>query len=366
MGDKTTKYQEGSSKKVFVNATLFNSLRKFILMNLGIAGILLLITCPSCLLSLEGLKSIFPGFIFSFLMSSSISFGGFYVDGYFDKRISWIHYPVKRLLLTAGTYLVYCFIISLILITLYVLVTVEEVTLSNISWSRMIGNTVYPIIVALIIISIFISRSWLFEWRNAAIEAEQLKSVKIASQYQSLKDQLNPHFLFNSLNALSNLVYESPDKSAGFIQQLSKIYRYVLDVQQEELVSLEKELEFAENYLSLQKIRFESNMEYFIDVHKTSGYFLPPLSLQLLLENAIKHNIASNENPLKIMIEQTSDSLIIRNRLQPKLTQTNTGKRIGLANIEKRYALLSDKAPKITKSEKEFIVELPLLKPEIV
>jgi len=366
MGDKATKNQEGLSKKVFVNATLFNSLRRFIFMNLGIASILMLIACPSCLLSWEGLKSLFPEFIFSFLMSSSISFGGFYVDGYFDKRISWIQYPVKRLLFTAGTYLIYCFIISFILITAYVLIIVEEVTLSNISWSRMLSNTIYPIIIALIIISIFISRSWLFEWRNAAIEAEQLKSVKIASQYQSLKNQLNPHFLFNSLNALSNLVYESPDKSAEFIQQLSKIYRYVLDVQQEELVSLERELEFAENYLSLQKIRFENNLEYYIDVPKTSGFYLPPLSLQLLLENAIKHNIASNENPLKIMIEQTPESLIIRNRLQPKLTQNNNEKGIGLANIEKRYALLSDERIRITKTEKEFIVEIPLLKPELV
>ncbi|MDX5477667.1 sensor histidine kinase [Fontibacter flavus] len=362
MTEKTASFPEKYSKKVFASATIFTSLRKFLLLNLGIAAVLMLIQCPTCLLSLEGLKSIFPDFIFSFLMSSSISFGGFYVDGYFDRRISWIQHPVKRLVLTAGTYLVYCFIISFILTTLYVLVTIEGVTLSNISWTRMLGNTVYPIIVALIIISIFISRSWLFEWRNAAIEAEQLKSEKLASQYQSLKDQLNPHFLFNSLNVLSNLVYESPDKSAEFIQQLSKIYRYVLDVQQEQLVSLKNELDFAEHYLSLQKIRFEDSLEYFIDVEPSLDLYLPPLSLQLLLENAIKHNIASGENPLKILIEQVGNNLIVRNILQPKLTQKTSNTGIGLANIQKRYALLSDQKPKIMQTAKEFIVELPLLK----
>jgi LytS/YehU family sensor histidine kinase len=161
---------------------------------------------------------------------------------------------------------------------------------------------------------------------------------------------------------LSNLVYENADKSAEFIQQLSKIYRYVLDVQQEELVGLDKEISFAENYLSLQKIRFEGSLEYFMDVHQLKGYYLPPLSLQLLLENAIKHNIASLEKPLKIMIEQTDSNLIVRNILQSKLTKEGSKTGIGLPNIKKRYALLSNQIPKITETDKEFIVELPLLK----
>lgn len=362
MGQQLKAFPDPWSKRVFASASIFNSLRKFILINLVIASTLMLFQCPRCLLSLEGLWSIFPEFVFSFLMSSSISFGGFTVEAYFDKRISWIKQPVKRLIFTAGTYLLYSFVVSYILITLYVLITVEDMTLGNIPWSRILANTLYPIIVALIIISIFISRSWLFEWRSAAIEAEQLKSENIASQYQSLKDQLNPHFLFNSLNVLSNLVYESADKSAEFIQQLSKIYRYVLEVQQEELVGLDKEIGFAENYLNLQKIRFEGSLEYFIDDHQFKGHHLPPLSLQLLLENAIKHNIASLEKPLKIMIEQTDGNLIVRNILQPKLTKEESKTGIGLPNIKKRYALLSNQSPKITETEKEFIVELPLLK----
>ena len=348
-------------KSFFGSATIFYSLRRFLVLNFGIATCLMVLSYPDKVFTLAGIKEIWPDWAFSFLMSSSLSMGGFKVEEYFDKRISWIEKPVKRLLLTAATYMFYSFIVSYILVTLYVLITVEAVTLDNISWTRMLGNTISPTIIALIIITIFIARSWLFEWRNAAIEAEQLKSEKLASQNQFLKDQLNPHFLFNSLNVLSNLVYESADRSAEFIQQLSKIYRYVLDVQQEQLVSLKRELDFAEHYLSLQKIRFENSLEYFIDVRENQNLFLPPLSLQLLLENAIKHNIASREKPLKIMIQQENDSLIVRNVLQPKISLERSGNGIGLENINKRYALLSDKSPSIQKTASEFIVTLPLL-----
>ena len=351
-----------SSKSSFSSATIFNTLWKFILFNLAIATVLSLVFCAKCFLTLEGIVNIMPDFLFSFLMSSSLSLGGFKVEEFFDKRMSWIDYPVKRLVLTAGVYLIYTFVVSFVLSAAYALFTIEGLTIHNISWVKVLSFTDTPILIAMVIIAIFISRSWLFEWRNAAIEAEQLKSEKLASQNQFLKDQLNPHFLFNSLNVLSNLVYESADRSAEFIQQLSKIYRYVLDVQQEQLVSLKRELDFAEHYLSLQKIRFENSLEYFIDVQPSQALQLPPLSLQLLLENAIKHNIASMEKPLRIMIQQEGTHLVVRNVLQPKITKEDSVKGIGLENITKRYELLSEVKPSIQQTETEFIVKLPLLK----
>lgn len=350
------------SKAFFANATLFNSFKKFILMNFLIAAILMLIQCPSCFLSLEGMVSLRSEFIFSFLMSSSISLGGFKVEEFYDKRISWIAAPVKRLLLTTSTYLAYTFIISFVLISGYVLITVDEVHLGNINWMLILKNTFYPIIVAIIIISIFIARSWLYEWRHAALEAERLKTENVSSQFQSLKDQLNPHFLFNSLNVLSNLVYESPDKSAAFIQQLAKIYRYVLDVQAEELVLLERELEFASSFLSLQKIRLEENFTYQIDIPSIPQAYIPPLSLQLLLENALKHNIASQEQPLNIHIYLENEAVVISNNLQPKASIEQGSTRVGLRNIDRRYQLLSDKRPQILSTATKFTVILPLLR----
>ncbi|WP_229712610.1 sensor histidine kinase [Marivirga lumbricoides] len=339
-------------------------IRKFIFLNLGIAFVLMVMFCPKCFLSWEGVVELIPDFIFSFLMSSTLSFGGFMVESYFDKKMSWIKFPVKRLLLTVTTYLLYSFIASYLLTAVFTILINDAETIRKIDWVKMMDNTILPVIVALIIITIFTARSWLYEWRNAAIETEQLRSERLAGQYQSLKDQLNPHFLFNSLNVLSSLVYESADQSAAFIQQLSKIYRYVLDVQQEELVPLSREVEFAKNYLSLQKLRFDDSLTYTISISTMQGYYLPPLSLQLLLENAIKHNVISNKNPLQITIKQEGESLEVSNNFQPKQTKEIESSGIGLENIKKRYELLSDRAPQIREIEKAYIVILPLLKVE--
>jgi LytS/YehU family sensor histidine kinase len=252
-------------------------------------------------------------------------------------------------------------VISYILILIYAL-TRQFFAFHNIPWWELVGETKQPMLIAFIVSAVLISRSFLVQWRTAAIEAEQLKTERYAQQYQSLKDQLNPHFLFNSLNVLSHLVYDNPDTAAKFIRQLSQIYRYVLDVQYEELVSVQKELEFAENYLALQEIRFGDGLKYDISIDRHTSGFLPPLSLQLLLENAIKHNEASKAKPLLVALFIDNESLIVKNNLQPKkgVPEESTG--IGLANIEKRYALLSTENISVQDQNGYFEVRLPILK----
>lgn len=340
---------------------LWKDFRNFLLINFTIALILQVFFCPICFLSWEDLISIIPEFAFSFCVSMALSFGGSRVQEFWDSRVSWVHEPVKRLLATVSTYMLYAFIVSFAIVFLFTWLD-GQFDLEQIPWGGILDFTFTPMTIALVFMAIFTSRSWLIEWRKSAIEAEQLRSEKLASQYQSLKDQLNPHFLFNSLNALSNLVYEDADRSAAFIQKLSKIYRYVLDVQQEELVKVDRELEFAQNYLELQKIRFEENLNYNIDVSDCKSSYLPPLSLQLLLENAIKHNIASQENPLFISILQKGNELWVSNSFQPKITQIESSTGIGLENIRSRYKILSDQIPEIYQSDDEFLVKLPLLK----
>jgi sensor histidine kinase YesM len=340
---------------------LWRDLRKFLLINLAIALFLMVVFCPICFLSWGDLASLFPDFVFSFCVSMALSFGGSRVQEYWDSRVSWVHEPVKRLFVTVFTYMVYAFLVSFVIVFVYAWIE-WDFDLNQVPWRGIFTFTLTPMSIALVFMAIFTSRSWLMEWRKSAIEAEQLRSEKLASQYQSLKDQLNPHFLFNSLNALSNLVYEDADKSAAFIQKLSKIYRYVLDVQQEELVELDRELDFAKNYLELQKIRFEENLNFKVDVPDCKGCYLPPLSLQLLLENAIKHNIASQENPLFISILQKGDELWVSNTFQPKTSQNEPSTGVGLENIRLRYRLLSDLEPEIVQTEQEFFVRLPLLK----
>jgi sensor histidine kinase YesM len=340
---------------------IWTSLPKFVAINLLIATILTVFFCPSCLLTWEGLLSIREDFMFSFLISSVLSFGGSRVEDFFEPRISWIKQPVKRLILTIVTYMVYCFVATFI-IAFFIGWFFGYFNLENVQLTYLVNSTKLPMIIAFIFMSLFTTRSWLLEWKKSATEAEKLRSEMLASQYQSLKDQLNPHFLFNSLNVLSNLVYEDADRSAEFILKLSKIYRYVLEVQQEELVPLEKELDFARNYLELQKIRFEENLVFSIKVNAAQNFYLPPLSLQLLLENAIKHNEASQENPLFIRIDFKQDELWISNTYQPKSNQSEPSTGIGLANIKKRYHILSDRQINVIQTADEFLVRLPLLK----
>ncbi|WP_296701787.1 sensor histidine kinase [Algoriphagus sp.] len=331
------------------------------LINFGIALTLMILFCPSCFLSWNGIINIIPDFLYALAITIAMSYGGNVVENYYDSRVSWIKHPVKRLLFTGVTYLSYAFVVAFIIVFIFSLLT-DQIEIESIPWLLLAKISLQPMIIALIIMAIFTTRSWLMEWRKSAIEAEKLKSEKLASQYQGLKDQLNPHFLFNSLNALSNLVYEDADRSAAFIQKLSKIYRYVLDVQNEEIVELEKEVSFAKNYLELQKIRFEDSLEFKIELTNTSEVFLPPLSLQLLLENAIKHNIASQENPLFINILQKGEELWVSNTFQPKSSKDEPSKGIGLENIRLRYQHLSQKKITVTVTENEYLVQLPLLK----
>ncbi|WP_221390368.1 sensor histidine kinase [Dyadobacter sp. NIV53] len=334
----------------------------FFLINFLIAFGITFSFCPVCYSSLDGLKQIWESFFISFIISMTLSYGSSRFERYFDKQIPWIHYPAKRMILETLSYMTYAFCSTYVIIVLFVLLRNRSYTLNNLPWKELVSDTKMPMILAFVISATFISRSFLIEWRKAAIETEQLKTERYAQQYQSLKDQLNPHFLFNSLNVLNNLVYDNPDMASRFIGQLSKIYRYVLDVQQEELVELQKELEFAENYLSLQKIRFEEGLQYKIQVDKNKTGFLPPLSLQLLLENAIKHNIASMANPLYIDIMLDGNFLIIKNNLQVRSSLPEDSAGIGLPNIRKRYELLSSENMSAEDVNGYFVVKLPLLK----
>ncbi|TKT93594.1 histidine kinase [Dyadobacter frigoris] len=326
-----------------------------------IAAVLTVIFCPSCFTSIKGLLSAANDFFYSFVLSCILSYGGFLAEYYFDKKMPWIQYPVKRLILESISYVLYVFVTSYTITFLIEFLVRQSFSLDNIPWEWLMVHTKLPMQISVIIAFLLISRSFLLEWKKSAIEAEQLKTQQYAQQYQTLKDQLNPHFLFNSLNVLSNLVYENPDTAARFIRQLSKIYRYVLEVQQEKLVKLSSEMEFAENFLSLQKIRFEEGLQYKINVNLKTDFYLPPLSLQMLLENAIKHNIASMANPLFIEILLEGKQLIVKNNLQLKssLSEESTG--IGLSNIRKRYELLNNDQVLIEETNDFFIVKLPLL-----
>jgi hypothetical protein len=344
-------------------SSAFGNLKSFLKLNLGISVVLVFIFCPSCFFKLDQMHYLLPSFINAFLLSSSLSYGGYLIDKLFESRFKWIEKPITRLVGTLITYSIYSFIASFIVITGYVWARNAHLQFEELNLLHFAEEALSPVLIAVIINGIFTTRSWLVEWRKSVLEAEQLKRAVLASQNQSLKDQLNPHFLFNSLNTLNSLVFESAERSSKFIQQLSKIYRYVLEVQSEELVSLEMELDFAKNYLGLQQIRFEDKLKFKISVQDTASYYLPPLSLQLLLENAVKHTTASASHPLYLEINQEKDFLYVINNWRPKKGDvSNTG--IGLENIKKRYQLLGKNQAIVEQNEEFFTVKLPLLKME--
>jgi hypothetical protein len=186
-----------------------------------------------------------------------------------------------------------------------------------------------------------------------------------SAQFDALKNQLDPHFLFNSLNVLTSLIDENPDAAQNFTTSLSKVYRYVLEQKNKELVSVDEELNFARIYVRLLKMRFEDSIDFEIPEKALNpDAKVVPLSLQLLLENAVKHNIVNSSNPLKIRIYENGGNLVVENILQPKeVLKKSSG--VGLTNITQRYSLLTDRKVNINKTASHFTVEIPMLTKQI-
>lgn len=198
------------------------------------------------------------------------------------------------------------------------------------------------------------------------LENQQLRTENLVNQFEVLKNQLNPHMLFNSLNTLQSLVRETPEKAGEYICQLSRVLRFTLQDQDRRVISLTGEMNFVNAYLYLQKMRYEDNLEFSIELEeKTDSLFLPPMSVQILVENAIRHNEISNRKPLHIRIAiERNEWLCVSNDLQPKRTD-NPGTGIGLANLSKRYELLFHREIVVRNDGACFSVCIPLMKEPI-
>jgi Histidine kinase len=200
------------------------------------------------------------------------------------------------------------------------------------------------------------------KWKENIQEAEQLKKANLQTQFESLKNQVNPHFLFNTINTLSSLIHEDKQRAGQFIDEMSNVYRYLLRNNEEELVSLSTELKFIQSYYHLLKTRYGNGIEMKLNIEGNPGnYLLPPLTLQLLVENAVKHNNVLKESPLVIEINNRDDGwLVVKNNLQKKTSRVDSSK-IGLNNIKEKFRLLEQPDVVINETPTEFIVMLPLL-----
>lgn len=232
--------------------------------------------------------------------------------------------------------------------------------------SKILMELIATLLISSLVIMIYEAISFYLQLQAAVAEKADLMRQQAESQLEGLRNQVNPHFLFNSLNTLICLIPEDAGKAVRFVQQLSKVYRYVLESRDAKMIPLHAELEFLRSYVFLQKERFGDNLQVeFRSLEEVLDHLILPLSLQMLFENAIKHNIISAEKPLKIeiLLEKMPGSacnLMLRNNLQRK-NQVMDSTGVGLQNIKDRYRILTDQSVEIRASQDYFTVLLPLL-----
>jgi len=220
----------------------------------------------------------------------------------------------------------------------------------------MLFGLIFIFILILISVTLRIIEKWIFSVR----QLEELKSMKLKSDYQSLQAQLNPHFLFNNLSVLKSMITFDPDAAIQFTQDFTDVYRYVLQSKDKTTVRLAEELDFIEAYTSIHLERMGDALEVITEVSEADKKKeIPPLALQLLVENALKHNIALKEAPLRIRIKSNGESLAVSNNVNPK--ESAYSEKTGLENLEQRYALLTDKPVEIKTDNKMFEVIIPML-----
>lgn len=276
-----------------------------------------------------------------------------------QKYISWKEFPVKSVSIALFFHFAYSSFVIFFWNWLWFIVLRDE------TWSQFLTFGWYIIIgeyiVLVILTAIIYAKSFFNEWIEEVVQGEKLKQEAIALQYQVMQNQVNPHFLFNSLNALGSLIDIDPQKAKLFTRELSMFYRELLYFKDKELISLSEELRFVEKYIYLQKIRFESNFNVTIDIKDEKGFEIIPMSLQMMIENAIKHNIISKDKPLRVVIGQNNSSeLFVENNLQLRENVTGSNN-IGLKNLTERYRFLTGKDMTVTKNENCFRVTIPLI-----
>lgn len=281
------------------------------------------------------------------------------IDNFLNSRHPWIENAKKRLIIQSLLSVVYTTITLFSLMYLLHQLRFGDGRILN---RKMIEIFPPAILFTFALLAVKIGVEFFNSLKNSLLEVEKYKTESANAQLENLKNQLNPHFLFNNLSVLTSLVYKNQDKAADFINELAKVYRYVLDTKNAELVPLQEELDFINHYIYLQKIRFEESILFEIKIEdsKKSAYLLP-MCLQMLVENTIQHNETSQANPLKVLIYTQNNSLIIENPILPRSNVADSTK-MGLKNIEQRYSFFTDEKVIVSNNGEIFKVILPLIK----
>ncbi|MCB0569359.1 MAG: histidine kinase [Phaeodactylibacter sp.] len=304
----------------------------------------------------NGLVAYLPEWGISFIYTVTYWFSCRAIFIFFRRRYSGYQETRKRILYITATALAAYFVLNHSL--KYVHDFIGHPPKEGVSdFDYTVGTLMIVALVGTLYESVFLYD----RWKRTIIEAERLMRENVESQLEGLKNQVNPHFLFNSLNTLSYLIPEDSQRAVHFVQKLSKVYRYILEIRDKKLITLREELEFLHAYLFLLQERFGDNLKVALRADESAyNHYLVPLSLQILFENAIKHNIISSDKPLFIELWVEGGRLVVRNKLQRK-KQVMPSTRLGLQNIRNRYAFFSDEEVSVVETDECFTVSLPLI-----
>jgi len=284
--------------------------------------------------------------------------GNLQIDKFLNKKYFWLENPQKRFIIQS----VICVCFTSIILVVFMFALHQIKSGDGRLINRKLIETFTPaIFFTFALLAFYIGSQFFTSWKQSLVEVEKYKAESASAQLQNLKNQLNPHFLFNNLSVLTSLVYKNQDKAVDFINELSKVYRYVLDNNSAELVTLQEEMEFLNHYIYLLKIRFENSISFEINIEENQKQsYVLPMCLQMLVENTIQHNETSQANPLKVSIYTNENSLIVENKIQPRSDLRESSK-TGLTNLKSRYSFFTDDKIEITNDDKNFKVNLPLI-----
>lgn len=277
-----------------------------------------------------------------------------------NKLLPWQVNAGNRLLVGVLLHFIIAYGLSYLFFFSYSNYILDSISFVTDNKTLLIKLAIVLVVLALIFEIIYFALYSYYSYAKLQIESVKQERKQIELQLNALKSQLSPHFLFNSLNAISSLLYKDVSKAESFIRDLAKMYDFTLKSYHTSTISLQQELDFVESYLSLLEVRFTTKFNCSIDVEKQlKETKIPPLTLQMLVENALKHNVLSEDHPLEIKIFSDNNNIIVENNITE--TPNNiTSFNIGIKNIRKRYALLFNKAISVKRST-NFKVELPVI-----
>ncbi len=333
---------------------------------LRILGVMLILSLMGTVISLFtfpldswSLKVVVTNCLFSIGIGYPAWIGMGYIIEVLDRKVPWLTYPVKRLIVQFLALTLCAGIIVFLGFAVWIWLR-EGLSFREISAQLL---PVLKVAYLFMILGLLVGNSIIFfkNWKAATIQQEELKRAHLALQYQSLRDQVRPHFLFNSLSSLVTLINTDTEKATQFVHKLSDVYRYLLEQRENELVPVTDEVKFLEDFIYLQKIRFGESLQVRINLNLDPHRMMIPLSLQMMVENAIKHNEASADHPLVIDISSTENSaVVISNNLQKKgVTEKSSG--MGIDNLRKRMAFFTGEQLLTEEGSNDFKVIVPTI-----